>query len=163
MKVYIMKRSPESKACLKDALDYLGITIDLVENYRDAIEKLTIKNKDGNCLYYACWIINGPPYEILPDNSKEAFLLGQFLEVLKIFWENGGSLIFLADGWKLQYQTNEFLKMLEFEGKKIDFYLVGDDEEKNTKEHIGGKYLTADKTGQLKQKQLFSKKIERYG
>ena len=162
-KDYIMKRSPESKACLKDALDYLGITIDLVENYRDAIEKLTIKNKDGNCLYYACWIINGPPYEILPDNSKEAFLLGQFLEVLKIFWENGGSLIFLADGWKLQYQTNEFLKMLEFEGKKIDFYLVGDDEEKNTKEHIGGKYLTADRTGQLKQKQLFSKKIEIYG
>ena len=142
---------------------FLGIAIDVVENYRDAIEKLTSKNENGKCPYYACWIINGPPYEDLPDGSKEAFLLGQFLEVLKLFWEVGGALVFLAEGWKLQYQTNEFLKMLDFDGKRIDFYLVGDDEEKGTKEHIGGKDLSGDKTGELKDKQKFSKKIERYG
>ena len=162
-KDYITKVSPESKACLKDALDFLGIIIDVVENYRDAIIKLTSKNENGKCPYYACWIINGPPYEDLPDGTKEGFLLGQFLEVLKLFWEAGGALVFLAEGWKLQYQTNEFLKMLEFDGKKVDFYLVGDDEEKGTKEHIGGKFLNGDKTGQLNNKQQFSKKIERYG
>ena len=162
-KDYITKVSPESKACLKDALDFLGITIDIVENYRDAITKLTSKNENGKCPYYSCWIINGPPYEDLPDGSNEAFLFGQFLEVLKLFWEVGGALVFLAEGWKLQYQTNEFLKMLDFDGKKIEFYLVGDDEEKGTKEHVGGKNLTGDKSGKLENKQQFSKKIERYG
>ena len=100
------------------------------------------------------------PYDELPDGSKEGFLLGQFLEVIKLFWENGGSLIFLAGGGKLYYQTNEFLKMLEFDGKKLEFYLVGDDEEK--KSHIGGEYLSGDETGLLKYKQQFSKKINIY-
>ena len=162
-KDYITKVSPQSKACLKDALDHLGIIIDVVENYRDGITKLTSKNENGKCPYYACWIINGPPYEDLPDGSNEGFLFGQFLQVLKLFWERGGALVFLAEGWKLQYQTNEFLKILDFDGKKINFYLVGDDEEKGTKEHVGGKNLSGDKTGQLKNKQQFSKKIERYG
>ena len=88
----------------------------------------------------------------MPDGSKEAFLFGQFLEVVKLFWEVGGTLVFLAEGWKLQYQTNEFLKML-----------VGDVEEKGTKKHVGGKNLSGDKTGKLQNKQQFSKKIERYG
>jgi len=105
-KNYITGKSPESEACLKDALDYLGIIIDIVENYRDAIEKITNKDENGKCPYYAVWIINGPPYDELPDGSKEGFLLGQFLEVIKLFWENGGSLIFLAGGGKLYYQTN---------------------------------------------------------
>jgi len=161
-KDYLTKVSPESEACLKDAFDHLGIIIDIVENYRNAIEKITSKNDQGKCPYYAVWIINGPPYEDLPDGTKEAFLFGQFLEVLKLFWEKGGALVFLAEGWKLQYQTNEFLKMLDFDGKKIEFYLVGDDEDKGTKEHVGGKILTGDKTGLLKNKQEFSKKIERY-
>ena len=112
-KNYITGKSPESEVCLKDALDYLGIIIDIVENYRDAIEKITNKDENGKCPYYAVWIINGPPYDELPDGSKEGFLLGQFLEVIKLFWENGGSLIFLAGGGKLYYQTNEFLKMME--------------------------------------------------
>ena len=37
--------------------------------------------------------------------------------------------------------------MIDFDGKKVDFYLVGDDEEKGTKEHIGGKNLSGDRTG----------------
>ena len=162
-KDYLSKVSPESKACLKDALDYLGINIDVVENYRDAIAKLIIKNENDKCPYYACWIINGPPIEDLPDGTREGFLFGQFLEVLKLFWEAGGALVFLAEGWKLQYQTNEFLKILDFDGKKIEFYLVGDDEEKGTKEHKGGKYLSRDSTGLLKNKQQFSNEKETYG
>ena len=162
-KDYLVKKSPQSNACLKDALDHLGIIIDIVENYRNAIEKITSKNEQGKCPYYSIWIINGPPYDELPDGSNEGFLLGQFLEVCRLFWEKGGSLIFLAEGWKLQYQTNEFLKMLDFDGKKICFSLVGDNEEKGTKEHTGGNNLIGDKTGMLKEKQKFSKKIERYG
>ena len=162
-KDYLTTVSPQSKACLKDALDHLGIIIDIVENYRNAIEKITSKNEKGKCPYYAIWIINGPPYDELPDGTNEGFLLGQFLEVCKLFWEKGGALIFLAEGWKLQYQTNEFLKMLDFDGKKISFILIGDNEEKGTKEHIGGQNLKGDKTGVLKDKQQFSKKIERYG
>ena len=162
-KDYLTKPSPESEACLKDALDFLGITMDIVENYRDAIERITSKTNNGKCPYYAIWVINGPPFEDLPDGSKESFLLGQFLEVLKIFWEKGGALIFLAEGWKLQYQTNEFLKMIDFDGEKVDFYLVGDDEEKGTIEHKGGKFLEADYSGKLEKAQTFSKKIELFG
>ena len=162
-KDYLTKPSPESEACLKDALDFLGITMDIVENYRDAIERITSKTDDGKCPYYAIWVINGPPFEDLPDGSKESFLFGQFLEVLKIFWEKGGALIFLAEGWKLQYQTNEFLKMIDFDGEKVDFYLVGDDEKKGFIEHKGGKFLEADYSGKLEKAQTFSKKIELFG
>ena len=162
-KDYLTKPSPESEACLKDALDFLGITMDIVENYRDSIERITSKTDNGKCPYYAVWIINGPPFEDLPDGSKESFLFGQFLEVLMIFWEKGGALIFLAEGWKLQYQTNEFLKMIDFDGKKVDFYLVGDDEKKGFIEHKGGKFLEADYSGKLEKAQTFSKKIELFG
>ena len=72
-KDYITKVSPESKACLKDALDFLGIEIDVVENYRDAIEKLTSKNENGKCPYYACWIINGPHIKIYQMVQKKHF------------------------------------------------------------------------------------------
>ena len=160
-KEYISKVSSESEFCLKDALDYLGITIDIVENYRSAIERITNTDENGKCPYYAIWIINGPPYDILPDGTKEGYLLGQFLEVLKFFWEKGGALIFLAGGGKLQYQTNEFLKILDFDGKKIDFYLVSEDEKKGIISHKGGKYLTGDETGLLKNKLQFSKKKEK--
>ena len=139
-------------------MDYYGIIIDIVENYRDAIEKITSKNEKGKCPYYAVWIINGPPYEELPDGTKEAYLLGQFLEVIKLFWEKGGALVFLAGGGKLQYQTNEFLKILDFDGKKVQFYLVGNDEDKGTKEHKGGKYLKRDDSGLLKNKLQFGGK-----
>ena len=44
-KDYITKVSPDSKACLKDALDFLGIIAEVVENYRDAIEKKQVKRK----------------------------------------------------------------------------------------------------------------------
>ena len=57
-KDYLTKVSPQSEACLKDALDHLGIIIDIVENYRNAIEKITSKNDKGKCPYYAVWVIN---------------------------------------------------------------------------------------------------------
>ena len=161
-KNYLLNRIPQNDSCLKDCLDYYGIKIDIVENYREAIEKITSKNEEGKCPYYAVWIINGPPYEELPDGTKETYLLGQFLEVIKLFWEKGGALVFLAGGGKLQYQTNEFLKILDFDGKKVQFYLVGNNEDIGTKEHKGGKYLTYDVSGLLKNKQQFIK-MEHFG
>ena len=161
-KDYLTKVSPESEACLQDALDFLGLTIEIVENYRDAITKLTSKTENGKCPYYACWIINGEPYDYLPDGSKEGFLFGQFLDVLKLFWEAGGALVFLAEGSKLQYQTNEFLKIIDgFDGNKINFRLVAGTKEHP--DHRGGKNLMGDKTGKLEKIQQFSKKIEKYG
>ena len=74
-KDYLLNRIPQNDSCLKDCLDYYGIKIDIVENYREAIEKITSKNEEGKCPYYAVWIINGPPYEELPDGTKEAYLL----------------------------------------------------------------------------------------
>ena len=159
-KDYLLNNIPKNDSCLKDCLDYYGINIDIVENYRDAIEKITYKNEKGKCPYYAVWIINGTPYEELPDGTKEAYLLGQFLEVIKLFWEKGGALVFLAGGGKLQYQTNEFLKILDFDGRKVQFYLVGNDEDKGTKEHKGGKYLVRDDSGLLKSKLQLSGKFE---
>ena len=155
-KDYLLKNIPKNDSCLKDCLNYYGINIDIVENYRDAIEKITSKNEKGKCPYYAVWIINGPPYEELPDGTKEAFLFGQFLEVIKLFWEKGGALVFLAGGGKLQYQINEFLKILDFDGKKVQFYLVGN-------EHKGGKYLVRDDSGLLKNKLQLSGKSEYFG
>ena len=95
-KDYLLKTIPQNDSCLKDCLDYYGIKLEIVENYREAIEKITSQNEEGKCPYYAVWIINGPPYEELPGGTKEAYLLGQFLEVIKLFWEKGGALVFLA-------------------------------------------------------------------
>jgi hypothetical protein len=44
---------------------------------------------------------------------------------------------------------------LDFDGKKVQFYLVGNDEDIGTKEHKGGKYLTKDVSCLLKNKQQF--------
>ena len=64
-KDYLLNSIPQSDTCLKDCLDHFGIIVDIVENYRDAIEKITSKNENKKCPYYAVWIINGPPYEEL--------------------------------------------------------------------------------------------------
>lgn len=45
-KDFITKVNPESKAFLKDALDLLGIIIDVVEKYLDTITKLMSKSEN---------------------------------------------------------------------------------------------------------------------
>ena len=154
-KDYLYKGNENSSKCLKDVFDFYGIDMIVVENYRNAIEELTKKDKDSKCPYYACWIINGPPYEDLPDNSKEAFLFGQFLEVLHLFRNNGGALIFLAEGWELHYQVNEYLKYAGFNNFKI----IGDDSTLGTKEHKGGKMLDGNDSDIIG-KQSFTKNIK---
>ena len=153
-KDYLFKGNPKSSKCLKDVFDYYGIDMIVVENYRRAIEELTIKDKNSKCPYYACWIINGPPYEDLPDGSKESFLFMQFLKVLELFRNNGGALIFLAEGWLLHYQVNEFLKLIN-----MNFRIIADDPDKGTKEHKGGQFLNGDYSDKLGKKS-FSKNLK---
>ena len=113
-KDYLLKNIPKNDSCLKDCLDYYGINIDIVENYRDAIEKITSKNEKGKCPYYAVWIINGPPYEELPDGTKEAFLFGQFLEVINVNLLHGWSFHSFFSIQKLLYKKICYILLFVF-------------------------------------------------
>ena len=162
-KDYLNTVSPFSNACLKDILDYLGIIIDVVDNYGEAINKLTINDNDY-CPYYATWIINGKNNN--KDNLEEE-LMNRFLRILKSFWESGGALIFLAGGGGFYYQVNNFLKIIEFEfnENEIDFYLtdnVINSDQLNKKEYNDKKFLAYDITGELQKNQTFSKQIQYY-
>jgi hypothetical protein len=119
-KDYILNIYKDSKSCIKKELEYFGIETIVVDNYLDAIKELTEPDKDhdNKCKYYATWVMNGPPYAILPNNNEEgSYYIGQFLEVLKLFWMNGGAVILLAENEPFTYQTNLFLEMIEFPGK----------------------------------------------
>ena len=85
-------------------------------------------NHEGKCKYYATWVMNGPSYAILPNYNEEgAYYIDQFLEVLKLFWMNGGAVVLLAENEPFTYQTNLFLEMIEFPGeyKKANFRIGG--------------------------------------
>ena len=63
-------------------------------------------------------------------------------------------MIFLAEGWMLQYQVNEFLKL-----EKYNFRIVGDDNIKGTKEHKGGCFLEGKNSDNIG-RQSFTKSIK---
>ena len=72
--------------CIKSSLEYTGIDVDYVINYKDAIMKLTTSTqREGYCDYFACAILSGPPYAQLPNPNDDPYLLGQFLKVIKNF------------------------------------------------------------------------------
>lgn len=50
--------------CVKDSVDYFGIEIKVVQNYKDAINEFAKQTIPGKCDYYALWILSGPPYDI---------------------------------------------------------------------------------------------------
>ena len=51
-KDYLIINYPKNDSCLKECLDYYGLIIDIVKNYKDVIEKITSKNVFGKCPYY---------------------------------------------------------------------------------------------------------------
>ena len=119
---YLLERHPESKFCLKDALDFYGIELTVKCNYKDCIELL----KTGD--YYACWIINGDGSKYLPDKDANFNLVLQFIDCLIRFWKIGGSLVFWSDSWPLFYQTNLFLQNADFpEFGKLGIQFKGND------------------------------------
>ena len=104
--------------CIQSSLDYTGIEVDYVINYKDAILKLTKSTqRNGYCDYFACAILSGRPYAELPNPDDDPYLLGQFLKVVKQFWINGGSLGIFADNAPFTYHEiyllkNYFLKLI---------------------------------------------------
>ena len=108
-KKYLLERYTKDKECLKEVLDYYSIEIVIKEDYKACIEEL----KTGN--YYAHWIICGDGEGKLP-NGGNPHLVGQYIDVLKMFWINGGSLVFWNDNEPMTYECNLFLESAEFPG-----------------------------------------------
>ena len=109
-KKYLLERFDKTKECLKEVLDYYSIEIVIKEDYKECIQEL----QTGN--YYAHWIICGDGCGKLP-NGGNANLVGQYIEVLKLYWINGGSLIFWNDNEPFTYECNLFLESAEFPGE----------------------------------------------
>ena len=146
---YISK-SFDNNECIQSAIDYTGIQIDVVINYKDAILKLTSEGtyKKGFCDYYACIIMSGEPYPELPNSNDDPYLFGQFIRVIKQFWENGGGLGLFADKAPFNYQINVLIEELFPDSK---FRIAGN--------YLGGKILYGDVSGQLKNNSTFDRKI----
>jgi len=148
---YIVSPSPGNKFCLKDAASFYGVEIKIVQNYKDAINEITREEK-GKCPYYSIWVICGPPYRILPNENDDPELIGQFNDLLLKFWENKGSLIFLAEGTPLCYQVNLFLENAEFPSYgKLNFRIGG--------EQKADKKLKPDDSGILEKNGTYNSKI----
>jgi hypothetical protein len=162
---YILNKNQQNKKdnfTIKKAADYYGVELKIVINYEDAIIELTKQTKKGFCDYYAVWLFCGPPYPVLPKQKKgnedkdNPYLISQFIDVLIKYWENGGSIFFLAEGNKLHYQLDLFLQRAKFPNYGKVKFTIKD-------EHEGGKYLKGvfDKDFKLNNKGIFNKSIQR--
>ena len=109
-KKYLLNRYDKNKECLKEVLDYYSIEIVIKEDYKECIKEL----QTGK--YYAHWIICSDNGGKLP-NGGNANLIGQYIDALKIFWINGGSLIFWNDNEPFTTECNLFLEQAEFPGE----------------------------------------------
>ena len=161
---YLFEKSPKAYYYFNQCAQYYGVKVKLVLDYEDAILEL-IKpwNKDNTkCKYYATWIVCGPPYPMLPKNDSKKtkpYLLGEFLKVIEIYNQNGGSLVFLTESDPLYYQANLFLRDLYLYDKsgnkvKVDLELKG--------ENKGDTILNGDKSGQLNGPGLFNKSAQSF-
>jgi hypothetical protein len=109
-KKYLLERFEKDKECLKEVLDYYSIEIVIKEDYKECIQEL----QKG--IYYAHWIICGDGCGKLP-NKGNPNLVGQYIDALKIYWTNGGSIIFWNDNEPFTYECNLFLESAEFPGE----------------------------------------------
>lgn len=83
-------------------------------------------------------------YLILDD----LYLFGQFIWVIKQFWENGEGLGLFDDNAPFNYQINVLIEELFPDSK---FRIAGN--------HLGGKILYGDETGHLNNNSTFKRKI----
>ena len=109
-KKYLLQRYLKDKECLKEVLEYYSIELVIKEDYKQCIEELITGN------YYAHWILCGDGSGRLPNNGN-ANLVGQYIDVLKKYWINGGSLVFWNDNEPFTYECNLFLEKVEFPGE----------------------------------------------
>ena len=147
---YIQK-SNDNIECIQSSIDYTGIQTEVVINYKDAINKLTKKGayNKGKCDYYACIIMSGEPYAELPNISDDPYLFGQFINVIKKFWENGGGLGLFADNAPFNYQISIIIEKLF---PKLNFRVAGN--------HPGNQIILGDDSGNLVKNATFNRKIQ---
>ena len=162
--MFLLEKPKDDEFCLKDALDYYGLDVKIVLNYREAIEEITKEGKikkseksselESCCEYYAVFVICGPPYKVFPEqrNNEDPELIGKFTDALIQFWKNQGSIVFLAEGTPLCFQVNTFLENCDFPGLgKVNFRIGGD--------FIGEKIIKGDNSGNLNSNGLFNRKL----
>ena len=147
---YITK-SMDNTECIQSSIDYTGIQSEVVINYKDAIERLIRPGtyKKGCCDYYACIIMSGEPYAELPNSNDNPYLLGQFIKVIKQFWENGGALGLFADNAPFNYQINILIEELF---PNANFRVAGN--------HPGMQTIFGDDSGKLIKKATFNRDIQ---
>ena len=161
---YLFEKSPKAYYYFNQCAQYYKAKVNLVLDYEDAINEITKPwDKDkSKGKYYAVWIVCGPPYPMLPENKSKKtnpYLLGQFMKVINMFNQNGGSVIFLTESDPLFYQANLFLRDLYLYDKKgnkvkVDLQLEG--------EHKGDTILKGDPSGELKNAGLFNKSSQSF-
>ena len=115
--------------CIKNVVDYLGVSVKTVLNYEDAINEITKTDENGKCNYYTVWVMCGPEINRLPDNSKYPGLVEQFIDCLLLYWENGGAVVLFCDNEPLYFQANMFLEKIRFKGdiKQTKLRITGND------------------------------------
>ena len=147
---YITK-SKDNTECIQSSIDYTGIKAEVVINYKEAIERLTRPGtfKKDCCDYYACIIMSGEPYAELPNSNDDPYLFGQFINVIKQFWENGGGLGLFADNAPFNYQINVLIEKLF---PNSNFRVAGN--------HPGTQTIYGDDTGSLVHNATFNRKIQ---
>ena len=148
---YITMSKNNNLECIQSSIDYTGIKVDVVINYKDAINKLIKPGtyKKDCCDYYACIIMSGEPYAELPNNFDDPYLFGEFVRVIKEFWNNGGALGIFADNAPFNYQVNILIEELF---PKAEFRIAGN--------HPGMKTIFGDNSGILKNNGTFNRKIQ---
>ena len=156
---YINEKSEKNGTCIKSVLNHFGIDNIIVVDYESAINELLKRDDKGDCIYYSVWIFCGPQYPIFPpvngkENTSNPNLVEEFINILILFWKNGGALVFFAEGEPLNFQVNLFLEKIKFsEDKQVDFKISGD--------YYGDKTLEQDKSGKLDKKGIFDKSIKK--
>ena len=136
--VMIFQKDYDNKT-VNDAVSHFGIELVTVNNYYDAKNEIT-KEENGKCPYYACWTLN---------SNKEQNKTKEFLELLVIFWINGGAVVLLSDNDPFTIETNLFFSMIS-----AGFTMDGS--------YLGKKEIYGDDTGLLQQPALFNRKKEIY-
>ena len=111
VKKYLLERYDPNKECLKEVLSYYSIEIEIIQDYKECIQEL----QTGD--YYAHWVICGNGGGKLPKKDGNPNLVGQYIEAVKMFWINGGSVVFWNDNEPYTYECNLFLEKAEFPGE----------------------------------------------
>lgn len=152
---FLSKSDTPDCFCIKQALDYYGIEMKVVQNYKDAILALTNQTEPGKCDYYATWVLSGLPYDYPLADGGNQHLVMPFIQCLLQFWEKGGAVVLFGEGDPLTFQLNLFLQELKFpDGSKVQLRFGGS--------HKGTKILEADETGMLDNNGTFNKAPNKY-